>query len=40
MPAENGVVAEARLQIGLEMPLVEKLFQDYKEKIDNEVRDR
>ena len=40
MPAENDVVAEARLLIGLRMVPVQDIFEDYKEKVDNAVRDR
>lgn len=40
MPAENDVVGEARLLIGLRMVPVQDIFEDYKEKVDNAVRDR
>ena len=40
MPSDNGVVAEARLLIGLEMSTVQESFEDYKETVENEIRDR
>ena len=40
MPSDNGVVAEARLRIGLKMSAVQELFEDYKEKVENAIRDR
>ena len=40
MPADNNVVAEARLLIGLDMVLVQDIFEEYKETVDNAIRDR
>ena len=40
MPSDNGVVAEARLKIGVDMPTVAPLFEEYKERVDNVIRDR
>eukprot|EP01046_Picozoa_sp_COSAG06_P056066 COSAG06_NODE_10494_length_1671_cov_1.410941_4_plen_41_part_00 len=40
MPSDNGVVAEARLKIGVDMPTVASLFEEYKERVDNVIRDR
>jgi hypothetical protein len=40
MPADNKVVAEVRLLIGLHMVLVQDIFEDYKETVDNAIRDR
>ena len=40
MPAENGVVSKARMDLGLDMPTLEAQFEEYKEKQENEARDR